>query len=195
MVVAPAYLIYLKINPLLPGFSFGTAEYLLQLTLLAVLALIRRRVKLGYLLSFVTAFIYGMLLDGAMALTGLLSANPMALRVVFYIAGMVICAAGVSLLFNTYISPEAYELFVKELAPRFHLPVHRFKTVYDLCSCGLAVILSFVFFGFGVFEGVKLGTLICALVNGTLIGAFSRLWAARLEFRDGLKLRFLFEGH
>ena len=194
MVVAPAYLVYLKFNPLLPAFSFGTAEYLLQLVLLALLSLIRRRVKLAYLLSFLTAFIYGMLLDGAMALTGKIAANPMALRVAFYLAGMVLCAAGVSLLFNTYIAPEAYELFVKEIAPLLRLPVHRFKTIYDLCSCALAVILSFAFFGLGVFEGVKLGTLICALVNGTLIGAFNRLWTRRLSMRDGLKLRWLFEG-
>lgn len=194
MVVAPAYLVYLKINPILPAFSFGTAEYLLQLVLLAGLSIIRRRVKLGYLFSFITAFIYGLLLDGAMAITGMIAASPMVLRVVFYIAGMALCAAGVSLLFNTYIAPEAYELFVKEIAPLVHLPVHRFKTIYDLCSCAVAVALSFAFFGLGVFQGVKLGTLICALINGTLIGLFSRLWERCFSFRDGLKLRPLFEG-
>lgn len=194
MVVAPAYLVYLKVNPLLPSFTFGTAEYLLQLFLLLVLSIIQKKAKLGYLFSFITAFIYGMMLDSAMALTGMIAANPMALRIAFYIAGMVLCSAGVSLLFNTYISPEAYELFVKELAPKLHLPVHRFKTIYDLCSCAIAVVLSFAFFGFGVFEGVKLGTLFCALVNGSMIGAFSRLWLKHFDFADGMKLRPVFEG-
>lgn len=193
MVVAPAYLVYLKISPLLPFFTFGTAEYLLQLLLLIALACIRRRMRLSYLFSFITAFLYGMLLDGAMALTGLIAGNPMALRLFFYFVGMVLCAAGVSLLFHTYIAPEAYELFVKEIAPMLHLPVHRFKTIYDLCSCAAAVLLSFTFFGFGVFEGVRMGTLICALVNGSMIGAFSRLWEKHFVFRDALPLRGLFE--
>lgn len=193
MVVAPAYLVHLKLSPILPWFSFGTAEYMLQLLLLTGLSLIRRRVKLAYLFSFITAFIYGLLLDGAMAIAGAIASNPMALRIAFYIVGLVLCSAGVSLLFNTYIAPEAYELFVKEMAPLMHLPVHRFKTVYDLCSCALAVVMSFAFFGPGVFEGVKLGTLICALVNGTLIGAFDRLWSRSFSFCDGLKLRPLFE--
>ena len=194
MVVAPAYLVYLKVNPLLEWFSFGTAEYLLQLFLLAVLGIIQKRFKLGYLFSFITAFIYGMLLDGAMTVTGMIAGNPMALRIIFYIAGMLLCAAGVSMLFNTYISPEAYELFVKEIAGKLRMPVHRFKTIYDICSCLAAVVMSFAFFGFGVFEGVKLGTVVCALVNGSMIGAFSRIWTKHFDFKDGLQLRRLFDG-
>lgn len=194
MVVAPAYLVYLKVHPLLDWFTFGTAEYLLQLFLLVVLSIIQRKARLAYLFSFITAFIYGLLLDGAMALTGMIAGNPMALRIVFYIAGMLLCSAGVSMLFNTYIAPEAYELFVKEIAAKIGLPVHKFKTIYDICSCLSAVMMSFIFFGFGVFEGVKLGTVICALVNGSMIGAFSRIWMKHFEFCDGLKLRRLFDG-
>ena len=194
MVVAPAYLVYLKVQPLLPGFSFGTAEYLLQLVLLAVLSVIQRRVKLGYLFSFITAFIYGLLLDGAMGLAAMLGASSMGVRIGLYIGGMIFCAAGVSMLFNTYISPEAYELFVKELAAKLQLPVHKMKTIYDICSCAVAICMSFAFYGFGVFEGVKLGTVLCALVNGAMIGAFSRIWQRYFDFADGLRLRGLFEG-
>ena len=193
MVVAPAYLFYLKLNPVFPFFTFGMAEYLLQLALLLVLALCQRRLRLCHLFSFITAFIYGLLLDGAMMLAGMIACNSMALRLMFYLIGMVVCAAGVSMLFNTYIAPEAYELVVKEAAASLRRPTHRVKTVYDLCSCALAVLLSFVFFGFGVFEGVKLGTVFCALVNGTLIGLFSRLWNLRLDFVDAFGLRPLFE--
>lgn len=193
MVVAPAYLVYLKLNPALPFFTFGMAEYMLQLVLLAALAIFQKKLRLCYLFSFITAFIYGQLLDGSMALTGLIAGSSMALRMGFYLGGMVICSAGVSMLFNTYIAPEAYELVVKEASIALNKPAHRVKTVYDLSSCAAAIFLSFIFFGFGVFEGVKLGTVFCALVNGSLIGLFSRLWTRRLEFTDALKLRPLFE--
>lgn len=194
MVVAPAYLVYLKLNPVLPFFTFGMAEYMLQLVLLISLAIFQRKLRLCYLFSFITAFIYGQLLDGSMALAGLIASNSMALRMLFYLGGMVICAAGVSMLFNTYIAPEAYELVVKEISSALRRPAHRVKTAYDLCSCAVAILLSFIFFGFGVFEGVKLGTVFCALVNGTLIGLFSRLWSRRLDFSDAFRLRPLFEG-
>lgn len=193
MVVAPAYLIYLKLSATLSFFSFGMAEYLFQFCLLVALTLIRRRVDLACLFSFVTAVLYALLLDAAMALLFSFSANSTALRIGCYIAGMLLCAVGVSLLFHTYIPPEAYELFVKELAPLVSLPVHRFKTLYDIASCAFAIALSFAFFGFGVFEGVKLGTVLCALINGSLIGLCSRCWARMLDFRDGLQLRAFFE--
>lgn len=195
MVVAPAYLVYLKLNPHFSFFSFGMAEYLLQFCLLLLLTLIRRRVKLSCLFSFVTAIIYGLLLDICMALSASFAVETFFLRAVYYGGGLLLCAMGVSLLFHTYLAPEAYELFVKEVAPMTGLPLHRFKTVYDICSCLLAVALSFAFFGFGVFEGVKLGTVICALINGSLIGMFNRLWDGHFSFCDALNLCSFFETH
>lgn len=193
MVVAPAYLIYRKLNPLFSFVSFGMAEYLLQLVVLVIMMIILRKIRLSYILSFATAVIYGFILDGCMALTGLIAANPMALRVIFYLLGMVLCSMGVSMLFHTYISPEAYELFVKEISAKLRMDVHRFKTIYDCASCLIAVVMSFAFFGFGVFEGVKLGTVFCALINGSLIGLCSRFYEKHFTFKDGLKLRGFFE--
>jgi uncharacterized membrane protein YczE len=94
--------------------------------------------------------------------------------------------------FHTYISPEVYELFVKELSAKYGVDIHRFKTGYDCCSCVAGVCLSFAFFGFGRFEGVKWGTILCALINGWLIGRFTRLYESHWEFRDGLPLRRYF---
>ena len=63
MVVAPAYLIYLKISDYLNWFSFGMAEYCFQAFLIIVLVIILRGFKRKYLFSFITAFIYGNVLD------------------------------------------------------------------------------------------------------------------------------------
>ena len=81
MVVAPAYLLHLKIVKTLPFFSFGMAEYMLQAVLLIALGLLMHRWKKAYLFSFATAVIYGFALDGAMAL-----------RVVYYLLGMLLCS-------------------------------------------------------------------------------------------------------
>lgn len=193
MVVAPAYLLHLALNPVLPFFSFGMAEYLLQMIVLLLMMLILRRASLSYLFSFATAILYGLVLDGCMALAAVIPAAGMGMRILLYILGMALCCIGVSLFFKTYFPAAAYERFVKEVSEKTGMPIHRFKTIYDCTSCLIAIALSFIFFGFGHFEGVKLGTIICALVNGWGIGLCSRFLNSHFDFRDGLKLRKVFQ--
>lgn len=193
MVVAPAYLLHLKISQYIPGFTFGMAEYVLQAVLILCLSVIMRRLKKGYLFSFVTAVLYGFILDFCISLVNLMPFTGIPFRVICFALGMIMCTAGVAFLFHTYISPEAYELFVKEISEKYHLEIGRVKTVYDLTSCLISVLLSFLFFGFGHFEAVKAGTFVCALFNGWLIAQFSGLYDRTLEFRDALPYRRVFE--
>ena len=191
-VVAPAYLLYRKVSQTLPFFTFGMAEYTLQAVLLILLSLFLRRFRKSYLFSFVTALIYGFVLDGMMKITAFIPAL-MPVRVVLYIAGMIICAIGVAFYFRTYISPAAYELCVSEIAQARGKDVGRVKIIYDLCSCAIAILMSFAFFGFGHFEGIKAGTIICAACNGLLINYFSKKYDQYFEFKDRFGLRHYFE--
>ena len=193
MVVAPAYIAHLKVSQFLPWFSFGVAEFALQGALLVVLSLWMGRFKRSYLFSFATAVLYGLVLDLCISAVALLPGSGTLVRLIFYALGLLLCAAGVALLFHSYIPPEAYELVVKEIAARQSWDVGRVKTAYDCISCALGIALSFAFFGWGQFEGVKAGTILCALVNGSLIGWIDRNLNRSFAFRDGLKLRSLFE--
>ena len=193
MVVAPAYILHLKISEYLPWFSFGVAEYVFQGILVVLTVIIMRRFKLSYLFSFVTAVLYGTLLDMAMSLIAAVPDEHFAVRAVWYILGTVLCSLAVSLFFHTYISPEAYELIVKELSEKFGCDINKVKTAYDCFSTVLGIILSFAFFGFGVFKGVKSGTVICALLNGFLIGRFSKLFEKYFDFKDRFKLQKYFK--
>ena len=189
MVVAPAYILHLKLSQFLPWFTFGVSEYLFQGLLVLAIMLVMRKCKLSYLFSFVTAVLYGTVLDFAMALIAPLPDDLFALRLVWYVLGVVLCAFSVSLFFHTYLAPEAYELLVKELATRPKANINRIKTIYDCCSVVLSILLSFAFFGFGVFKGVKLGTVVCAVVNGFLIGGFSGLLEKHFDFQDKFRPR------
>ena len=193
MVVAPAYLVYLKVSQFLPFFTFGMAEYTLQAVLLILLILVLRQFRPSYLFSFVTAVLYGLILDLNMLLVALIPCEAIAVRLIFYFGGMLLCAIGVSMLFHTYISPEVYELFVKEASAKYNISINKFKTAYDCISCGVAILMSFAFFGFGHFEGVKWGTVVCALLNGWLIGRWSGLLDRAFEFADRLKGHRYFE--
>ena len=189
MVVAPAYILHLKLSQVLPWFSYGVAAYVVQGGLLVIMMLILRRFRLSYLFSFVTAVLYGILVDWLMVLVAYFPADTFAWRLLWYVLGTVLCSFSIALLFHTYLAPEAYDLFVKELSRKFGWKIDKVKTCYDCASLLISVILSFSFFGFGVFQGVKLGTLVCALVNGFLIGRFSKLLEKHFDFQN----RFGFE--
>ena len=186
MVVAPAYLLYLKLSETYSFFTFGMAEYTLQAILLIIMVIVLRKFKISYLFSFVTAVLYGFTLDVCMVLIKGIDTQPLWVRIVLFLSGMFLCSIGISLFFHSYISPEAYELFVKEVSHHIGMDINKFKTIYDCTSCLISIVMSFAFFGFGHFEGVKLGTVFCALINGSLIGAVSRFLEKRFEFKDSL---------
>lgn len=187
MIVAPAYLLHLKVSRFLPFFSFGVSVYVFQALLLVLLSVVMRRVKKGYLLSFVTAFIYGLVLDAMIAVVALVPFAGIAWRVVYFAVGLVICTTGVAFMFHTYFPPEAYEMFVKELSEKFGTPLGKAKTIYDCCSFALSVILSLLFFG--TFVGIEWGTVVTAFLNGWLIGRISKILEAKFTFKDALPLR------
>ena len=194
MVVAPAYLCFRKLSPLFPFVTYGMAEYCLQALLLVLTVLCLRKFRLSFLFSFVIAVFYGMVLDLGMWLLDFIPYNGVPIRVVYYLIGIFFCALGVSLLFHTYIAPEVYELFVKEVSAKFGFDINKTKTVYDCTSCVVSVILSFAFFGFLHFEGVKWGTVLVAPINGFLIGLCSKWMDKRFDWVDKLPLRSFFEG-
>ena len=192
MVVAPAYVLYRAISPHLPFFTFGMAEYCFQALLLIVLFILLRRFRLSFLFSFVTAVIYGLLLDLFMLLIRPLVFDSIAVRLAGFAAGMLLSSLGVSLEFHTYIAPGVYELFVKQMSDKTKIPLHRFKSGYDAASFVLGVVLSFLFFGFGKFVGVKLGTVVCTILNGPVIGAIGKFLDKHFEFPDALPFRKFF---
>ncbi len=192
MVVAPAYLLHLKLVTVHPFFTFGALEYMVQGALLIVLCIVLRSFRPAYLFSFVTAVIYGFILDGCMLLIAPFPVGSFHWRLLWYVLGMLFCSLGVSLMFHTYLAPEVYELFVKEVSAHFRLDINRFKTAYDCVSCLVGIAMSFLAFGLWRFVGVNWGTIVCALVNGTIIGRFSAFYETHWRFCDSFGWRKYF---
>ena len=136
--------------------------------------------ELAYVLGIVFLALGTVLMEkadlGMSMVVAPLSCDGWLLRILFYALGMLICAVGISLFFHTYISPEVYELWVKEISA---------KQQWD--------IKSFAFFGLWNFEGVKIGTIVSASLNGFLIGKMTALFERFFEFKDGLPFRKYFE--
>lgn len=189
MVAAPGYVLYLKLSPSLPFFTFGTAGYFVEaLVLLGMMAIIRKA-RFTYLFSFVTAVLYGILLDACSLMTALLP-DSMALQLLLYIFGMFLCSFAISLLLISYFPPAAHEMFVKEVSACKSLSLGKLKTVYDCAALALTMVLSLLFFG--NIQGIGLGTVICAFINGFFIRSFSNLLKNIFSFQDAFTLRHRF---
>ena len=175
MIVAPAYLLSLKIQCL----SFGQAEYVIQAGVFIVLCFVLRKFKFVYLFSFGTCLIYGFVLDlwrkipffnpcitppGSMDLW---------LRITMFVVGVVLTSFSVALFFKTYLYPQVYDFFVKAVSSRYNIKLPVLKTVVDLSCLTASFIMTLAFFG--NITGIGWGTLVMAVLNGTIIGLFSKM--------------------
>ncbi|MBQ6380050.1 MAG: hypothetical protein IJJ41_00415 [Clostridia bacterium] len=180
MIVAPSYTIHLALHHFLPWYSFGTSEYVLQGVLLALMCLIIRKFNWRYLLSFLTAVIYGYMLDLWLLLFG--GSEPFATlpgRIASLAAGVVLCSLAVALFFKTYLPLQVYELFVAQVAKKIDWKPEKFKYVYDFCSLAVAIALALLvshrFEDVRFTDCIGIGTIACTVFNAILISLFSKL--------------------
>ena len=183
MIVAPAYLVSLKTSFL----SFGQAEYVVQAIVFIVLCIILGKLRFVYFFSFGTCLIYGFVLDLWRKISFL---NPAAtppgsmnlpLRIAMFVIGMILTSFSVALFFKTYLFPQVYDFFVKAVSAKYGIKLPLLKTIVDLSCLTASVIMTFAFFG--EIKGIGWGTLIMALLNGTVIGFFSKLLDRAFDFQ------------
>ena len=175
MVVAPAYVLHLKLVSYLPWFSFGVSEFIVQFLLIAAMALIVKEIRMKYILTFGTAAIYGFILDLWRKLLGTDIPSELPHRVFFALCGIVICAFAISLMFRTSWPQESYDMFVKDVSEYLNIDTDKFKWGYDIASLLTAVALMLILFHTFSFEMIGIGTIVTTIVNAPLIAFFGRI--------------------
>ena len=184
MIVAPAYILSLKIE----GLSFGYSEYIVQGLLFIAFCIVMKKFRWVYLMSFVTSLLYGRLLDFWMTViphfnpsvyaTGSL---PLPLRIVYLAGGMVLTSFAVALFFRTYICPQVYDYFVKKVTEKYGFNRVKFKYIYDGICLLTACCMTLVFFH--GFKGIGIGTVIMTICNSFLINASGKFIDRFLEIK------------
>lgn len=187
MIAAPAYILSEK----LAFITNGQAEWIIQAFFLALMCVVVRKFKVMYLASFASAFIYGLILDFARWCTDLIPFDSVPARIVYFILGICLTSLSVSMFFNTYLPPCAYDYFVRTVGQAKGLNMQKWKTCYDASMLLISAALSLILFK--KFIGVNFGTLIIVAVNGSLISLISKLMNKYFEFYDRFKLRKFFE--
>lgn len=184
MIAAPAFIIADAIRPLWSGLTVGMVEYMVQGVIVILTCLICWRFDWRYLLSFLTAVIYGYVVDMWMLIIGTEPFEELWLRWVMLIVGDIVTCAGVAFFFRTYLPVEAYELFVNEVSRVRKFNLHKVKWIFDFSCLAVSVILAFSIFGDATtfdwatiythsFHHIGLGTIVTTVISAPLINVIS----------------------
>jgi uncharacterized membrane protein YczE len=158
-----------------------------------------KKFKPVYLFSFLTAIIYGAVLDlwrlivphfnPSITPSGSL---PLYLRIIYFIIGMLLTSLSVSLFFKTYFYPQVYDFFVKGISQKYHLNRTKFKMCFDATFLIISIALTFILFK--RLNGVGIGTIILTCFNGILIGFYGKVLDKFFEFKPRfVKLSKIFD--
>ena len=158
--------------------SLGVWHYLCHGFVLLLLILILRRVKVFYLLSFLTSIFMGYSMDFyRLFLPETISFLP--LRILVLVLGIIGISLGIALNYASGWPAAPFDTFSKEISAHFRWKIGKVKTIFDVTCLAVGVGLSLLFFGKVV--GIGWGTAVSAFTIGSCVGFFKK----RLE-RMGL---------
>lgn len=186
MIAAPAFVVHGAVSRTFPNISVGVVEYAIQGILLVILCLVIHRFHWRYLLAFGVAVLYGYALNLFLWILGGIQPKSTAERWIMLLIGDAVTAFGVACFFRTYMPLQVFELFVAEIADRFHLPISKVKSVFDFLLLAISVGLAFLLFpdagafpwstiGQTSFHSIGLGTLVTTAINSPLINMMGKL--------------------
>ena len=174
MIGAPSYIMHLKLVKNYPFFSQGTGEYVFQAMLLVIVCLMIKKLKLKHILSFATAVVLGIMVDGWLWLFGGNGIyNSFSLRIICFVLGELLTALAIAFIFRTSLPLQMYEVFVVEFSEKFNIEKNRVKLWFDISMLVLSVVLAL-----GLnhnLDGIGIGTIIITVVNAPLIKIFGGL--------------------
>ncbi|MBR2885282.1 MAG: hypothetical protein IKB93_10895 [Clostridia bacterium] len=174
MIGAPPYIIHLKLAEKYPFFTQGTSEYVFQAFLFILVCAMLRSFRVKHLLSFLTAVILGIVIDGWLfVFGGNYIYDALWLRILSFVLGELFTALSIAFLFRTSLPLQMYEVFVLEIASKFNIKKDAVKLWFDVAMLILSVLLALMLNG--NLEGVGIGTIIITVVNAPLIKLFGGL--------------------
>ncbi|MBQ5389385.1 MAG: hypothetical protein IIU58_00595 [Clostridia bacterium] len=181
MIAAPPYIIHIFMQNYFPWYSQGTSEYIWQAFLLMLVCIVIRRFKPKYLLSFVSAMLFGFAIDGWLLLLGGKAAFiTVPIRVLALIIGENITAFAIACYFRTDMPLQIYELVVAEIARAFRLDLNKAKQINDIGMLLLSVVLALTLNR--SFQGMGIGTIIITVANAPLIALYGKLLDKYCDF-------------
>jgi len=143
--------------------------------ILGQIILLRKKFQPIQLLQVPLSFLFGYFTDFGTWCVSLFDITTYPMRLAMIFAGTIILGFGISLAVKADVIMNAGEAFVKALSDVLKKDFSVTKTVFDISSVILSVILSLVLFSFTI-KGAREGTIIAALCTGPTVKAFLMLY-------------------
>lgn len=166
-----------------PQITLGTWTYLFQGLLVLSLMILRKKLVVPYLFSFVVGFCFGELLDFHEFWIGVLP-RTIPLRVLYFIISYLVISLGIALSNRCKMPIIPTDLFPRELADITGWPYPRIKISFDvICLIVTALMTGLIL---GHLDGLGIGTVLAALTMGKTIGVIGDQMDRRVAFTSCL---------
>lgn len=154
--------------------SFGTFTFIFNMIFLGgQILLLRKQFEKIQLLQIPVTMIFSLLIDLFMTLLDWIKPETYLVSLPLLGCGCCIMALGITLSIRAHFIMTPADAFVRALAAHIQKPFGNIKICFDLTLMILAAISSFVLFGY--FRGVREGTLISALLVGSVINFYQKV--------------------
>jgi len=153
--------------------SIGTFTFIVNMIFLLIqILLLRKNFQAIQLLQIPITIIFSFFIDLSMHLLAPLTPELYSSRLITVLIGTSFLSFGVSLEMIGNVVKLAGEGIVHAIAITFHLDFGNTKTGFDLSLVIITAVLSWIYFG--EFRGIREGTLISAMITGTIARFFIR---------------------
>ena len=150
-----------------PVFTNGAWNAIVQSFWLLFTMIVIRKFKPGYLLSFVLAFVFGLLLNFWAGIIHPWS-NELFPRIFYFTVAFFMLSFGISLLMLCGTPVLPFDTVVRAFTMEKNMSIFKARTGFDLLNLILSLAVSLIFIHRIV--GIGIGTIISALFIGTVVG-------------------------
>ena len=164
------------------------SELIIQTMFLIIFCIIIRKFRPFFLLSFVTTFIYAVMLYGFQWIPAfwpeIVHNYPLAVRIVLLLSAIIIMSISVTCSLKGYLYPPTVTFVQKGVIQHFNIKHEGlFFLVYDFVFMILSIFIIYAVYQDWQFWNYNLsyGTLANVLLCGPLIGVFSKLFDKAFE--------------
>ncbi len=149
--------------------TFGQWNYIAHGTSLLLLVIIVKKLTVKYLMSFIVAFLFGLAIDFFTFILTSVMIESLLEKVIVFIVGSIVISIGVAGFMKSNYPILPFDTFVKEVTLAKNIRYPKFKTGFDLVCFTISFTASMIFFG--KIYGLHIGTLVSAVILGSMIGA------------------------
>jgi len=153
--------------------TIGQCSALFNIFCVFLQVIITRRPRLIHLFQLPLAYVFGLILDFFYDRLDL-PLYSVSYALVFLVLGMLIFSLGIRIIVGAKIvlaPPDGVAMTVGNI---FGWPMSKSKLIFDITAVSIAALLTLIIGG-NAFMVVGLGTAICALFTGPLIGLYTKL--------------------